>query len=302
MNRRHWTLLLALAAIWGASYLFIAIGLRDFSPGMVGFIRVALGALVLVPVVWGTGVLDSLRGRWALVAFVALVQVAAPFVLIGEGQEEIPSALAGILVASAPVFAAILAVMFVPDERSQGLQLVGVGAGIAGVAVLLGVDLGGSGSELLGGLAIVLASLGYAVGGLTVKRRLKEVDPIGLAAAVLALSAVMVAPLAVATAPSEMPGLGPIAALAALGAIGTGIAFGIFYRLIAEVGTGRTFIVTYLAPGFAVVYGATLLDEELTVSTFVGLGLILAGSLLAVEGRLPWQRRAVGAPGGAPVD
>ena len=227
-----------------------------------------------------------------------------PFVLIGEGQEEIPSALAGILVASAPVLTAILAFAFVPEERSQGWQLFGVLLGIGGVAVLLGVDLGDSGEELLGGLAIVLASLGYAIGGLTIRRRLADVDPVGLAVVVLTISGAAALPLAIATAPAEMPGVGPIAAVAALGALGTGVAFAIFYRLIAEVGTARSFIVTYLAPGFAVVYGVVLLDEELTVATFAGLAAILAGAYLAVEGRLPWRPSARGpsrqSPAGSP--
>lgn len=302
MSRRHWALLLALAAIWGASYLFIEIALRDFSSSMVAAIRIVLGALVLTPVLLGSGVLRTLQGRWGIVVFVAMAQVAAPFVLIGEGQEEIPSALAGILVASAPVFTAILAVAFVPEERSEGLRLVGVLVGIGGVVILLGVDLGGSGEELLGGFAIVLASLGYAIGALIIRRRLNDVDPVGLAAVVLAVSAAITLPLAVATWPAEAPGLGPLAAITVLGAVGTGIAFAIYFRLLAEVGAARAFIVTYLAPGFAVVYGVVLLDEELTVATFAGLAAILAGAYLAVEGRLPWRPSATGRSPRSPGD
>jgi drug/metabolite transporter (DMT)-like permease len=291
VHRRDWTLLLILAAIWGSSYLFIKIGVRELSPAMVAFLRVALGAVVLIPIARRRGALGGLRPVWGMLALVALVQVAAPFLLIAGGEEKISSSLAGILVASVPIFTAILAIFFDHEDRSEGLRAVGVLTGIVGVVLLLGVDLSGSGAELLGGLAIVLASLGYAVGGLLVKKRLHAVQPIGIATAVMLLSAVMLAPVAALTAPDASPGIGPIAAVAVLGVLGTGVAFAIFYLLIARVGPSRSFIVTYLAPGFAVVYGASLLDEGITVTTVGGLALILAGSYLAAEGRLPGRGR-----------
>lgn len=289
MERREWGLLLILAAIWGSSYMFIKLGLDEMSPAVVVFGRVALGALVLVPVAWRMGALRGLSGAWSVLALVALVQIAGPFLLIAEGEQEISSSLAGILVASVPIFSAILAIFFDPEERADGVRGVGVLLGIVGVALLLGVDLGGA--ALLGGLAVVLASLGYAIGGLLVKKRLRGVQPIGVAAVVLAMSTLMAAPLAVATAPADLPDGGALAAVAALGVVGTGIAFAIFYVLIARVGPSKSFVVTYLAPAFAVVYGALLLDEEITAATIAGLGMIIGGSFLAAEGRLPGQRR-----------
>lgn len=293
MQRRDWTLLLVLAALWGSSYLFIKVGLRDMDPIVIVFGRVLFGALVLVPLAWRRGALAGIGGVWPMLVLVSLVQVAGPFFLIAEGEQHISSALAGILVASVPIFTAVLAIFFDPEDRSEGLRGVGVVLGIVGVVVLLGVDLGG-GDALLGGLLVVLASLGYAVGALVLKKRLAGVQPLGIAAAVLALGALISLPFAVAGAPTEMPGVGPLAAVAALGVLGTGIAFAIFYGLIARTGPSRTFVVTYLAPGFAVVYGAVLLDESIAVATVIGLALIIGGSYLAAEGRLPWQRRKPG--------
>ena len=290
MTRRDWSLLLVLAAIWGSSYLFIKIGLRDLSPMAVAFARTVLGAAVLVPLAWRAGALGRLRSSralWPMLALVALIQVAAPFALISEGEQHISSALAGILVASVPIFTAILAIRYDAEDRSEGLRAVGVVVGIAGVGLLLGLDLGDSTETLVGGLLIVLASLGYAVGGLLVKKRLGPLEPIGIAAAVMAMGSVMALPFAVADAPTEMPGLGPLAAIAALGILGTGVAFMIFYYLLTTVGPSRTFIVTYLAPAFAVVYGAVLLDEPIGAGTIAGLALILVGSFLAVGGRFP---------------
>jgi drug/metabolite transporter (DMT)-like permease len=291
MERRSWLLLLTLGAIWGASYLFIKIGLRDLSPSMVAFVRIALAALVLMPIAVSRGALGGVRSRAGWLALLGAVQVAGPFVLISAGEEEISSSLAGILVASAPLFTALLAVWVDHEERSQGLRLGGVLVGFAGVALLLGVDLGSSGSALLGGLAVVLASLGYAIGGFLVKHRLSGMAPLGMSAAVMVASAIFLLPPALLTAPTAAPGLGPAAAVFVLGVLGTGIAFVIFYELIGSVGPARAFLVTYIAPGFAVVYGAVLLSEQVTVATVAGLALILSGSWLAAEGRLPGRPR-----------
>lgn len=289
MDRRAWIWLLLLGAIWGASYLFIKIGLRDLSPGMVSWLRIALAALVLLPVAALQGGLAGVRPRAGWLVLVAAVQVAGPFLLIAAGEEEISSSLAGILVASSPLFTALLATWIDHEERSTGLRLGGVLVGFAGVALLLGVDLGGDGAALAGGLMVVLASLGYAVGGFIVKHRLAGMAPVGMSATVMAASTVLLLPIAIATAPGAAPGLGPAAAVGALGVLGTGAAFVIFYWLISTVGPARAFVVTYVAPGFAVVYGALLLDEAITAATLGGLALILAGSWLAAEGRLPGQ-------------
>ena len=144
------------------------------------------------------------------------------------------------------------------------MRLVGVLLGVVGVALLLGVDLVGSADQLLGGLAVLLAGLGYAIGALLAKHRLADRPPIGVAAWVLVAGAGLLVPAAVIGFPDSAPALGPIAAVAVLGVLGTGIAFAIFYWLIAAVGPARTYIVTYLAPAFAVVYGVTLLDERIT--------------------------------------
>jgi drug/metabolite transporter (DMT)-like permease len=299
VDRRSWTLLLVLGAIWGSSYMFIKIAVDDLSPAMVAWSRILLAAFVLCGLAAARGVLRGMGDRAPVLALVGAVQVAGPFLLISAGEEEISSSLAGILVTSAPLFTALLAIWVDHEERSHGLRLGGVLLGAVGVAVLLGVDLGGSGNELLGGLAVVLAGFGYAVGGLLVKHRLADVPPIGVAAWVMVASTALLAPAAALTTPADAPGAGPIAAVVVLGVLGTGIAFAIFYDLIGRVGPARAFVVTYLAPGFAVVYGATLLDETITAATIAGLLLILAGSWLAAEGRLPrvGPLRRVGDPG-----
>ena len=173
------------------------------------------------------------------------------------------------------------------------MRLVGVLLGLAGVAVLLGVDLNGSTSELLGGrrscsrASATRSAASWSSGGSPPCRRsargVGDGRQHGGAAA-----------RAIATLPDSAPGLGPVAAVSALGILGTGVAFAIFYALMSTVGPARTFIVTYLAPGFAIAYGAIFLDEVITVSTLGGLALILGGSYLAA-GRSAPDERTLGA-------
>ena len=292
MDRRSWTLLGLLASLWGASYLFIKIGLRDFSPAMVVFLRTLFAAVVLAPLALRRDALAGLRPLIGPIVFLAALQVAAPFLLISWGEEEISSSLAGILVASAPILTALLAVFIDQDERVSLAGAVGIAIGIVGVALLLGIDVGGDSAMLVGGLAVVLASLGYALGAFYLKARFKEAQPIGLTTATMLASAVLVLPLALISFPTETPGLGPLGAMAALGAGGTGIAFVIYYGLIGSVGPAKASIVAYIAPVFAVIYGVAFLDEAFTALTLLGMALILGGSWIAGQARAPASKRS----------
>jgi drug/metabolite transporter (DMT)-like permease len=275
-----------LAALWGASYMFIKVSIDDVSPIVVVWVRLVLAALVLLPIAHSRGVLAALRPHLPTIALLALVQVLAPFLLITFGERHIQSSLAGILVASAPIFTALLAFRLDREELATGWRLVGVFVGIVGVGLLFGVDLTGDSAALLGGLMVLLASFGYAIGPLQMKRRLQGVPPLATAAATMTIAALVLTPAVPFAIPSHTPGLDTIGSLLVLGAGGTGFAFLIFYILISEVGPGRATVVAYIAPGFSVVYGVVLLGERFTVGTAAGLVLILGGSWLAATGRL----------------
>jgi len=162
--------------------------------------------------------------------------------------------------------------------------------------LLFGVDLRGDAEALAGGLMVVLASVGYAIGGLYLKRRLRGVPPVGVAASTLVVSTLVLAIPALFVLPSQLPSAEATGSLLVLGAGGTGIAFLIFYTLISEIGPSRASLVTYLAPGFAVIYGVWLLHEPLTAGALLGLAVILAGSWIAAEGRLPGRPRPLPVP------
>ena len=294
MNRRSWLLMSLLAALWGASYLFIKVALEDgLDPFFIVFARIALGALVLVPLALRAGVLTPMRGLTGPIVLLTVVQVVLPFLLITFGERHIASALTGILVSAAPIFTALIAVRFDDDERPHGIATAGVVMGIVGVVLLFGVDLSGDAQALAGGLMVLLASVGYAAGSLYLKHRLRGVAPVALAASTMVAGAAVLLPFALFTLPSQAPELQTVASLLALGAGGTGIAFAIYFTLIAEIGPGRASLVAYIAPGFAVFYGVTLLSEPLTPGAILGLILILAGSWIAAEGRWPGQSRAI---------
>lgn len=287
MSRRSWLALLFLASLWGASYMFIKISLEELSPAMIVLVRTALAALILVPFAAYRRAFAGLSEALGTVALLAVVQVAGPFMLISAGEQAITSSLTGILLSATPLFTALLAIWVDQAERSSGPRALGLLAGFVGVALLIGVELGGSGSALLGGLAVVLAALGYAIGGFIAKRKSGELSPLGIAAATMLATAVLMTPVGLPSAPAAMPGLGTIGAMLVLGLAGTGVAFVVFHTLIADVGPARASLVTYIAPVFAVFYGVALLDEPLTVGALLGLPLILGGSWVAAGGSLP---------------
>jgi drug/metabolite transporter (DMT)-like permease len=300
VHRRAWVLIGVLAALWGASYMFIKVALDDgVTPVAVVFIRCALAAVVLIPVAIHRDALRALRGPvlgWIVV--LAFVQVVAPFLLITVGELHISSSLAAILVSSSPIFTALLALRFDHAERSSGWRAVGILVGIVGVVLVFGVDLTGGSEEALGGVAILFASLGYAVGPLTSKHRILPtgVQPVGIVAAAMSVTSLVLLPVLPFTGVLESGGhleLDSGASLLVLGVGGTGLAFLIFYTLIADVGPARAALVSYIATGFSVVYGAAILGESIGAGTIAGLVLILAGSYLGAEGRIPWAGRAV---------
>jgi drug/metabolite transporter (DMT)-like permease len=268
--------------------MFIKVALDgDLSEGFIICARTILGAAVLLPMAIRSGAIPQLWARkwWALA--LASAQVIVPFGLITFGENHVPSALAGILVATSPLFIALLAIKFDQAERSTGWGLVGVLTGMVGVVLLFGVDLSGDTETLLGGLMIVGSGACYAVAVLIAKRGFTGVPPVGVAASNLVISAVVWLPFALVSLPTHDPGANAILSMIALGVGGTGLAFLFVYTSIAAVGPARASVVAYVAPAFSVVYGVTLLDEDLSAGTIAGLVLILAGSWLAASGRLP---------------
>jgi drug/metabolite transporter (DMT)-like permease len=288
MSARAWTSFAAVSTLWGIPYLFIKVAVDDgVPPAFLAFVRVALGAAVLMALAWRAGALGPLRGRWRWLAVYAIFEIAVPFPLIAAGEQRIASSLAAIIIASVPLFVALLALRFDRAERATGSRLVGLFMGLAGVVALVGIDVAGRGSELIGAAAVLVAAVGYAAGPMVFKRKLADLDPRAAMGASLVIAAVALAPLAAVDPPTAVPSARAILALVVLGILCTAAAFVFFGVLIAEVGPGRGLVITYIAPVVAVTLGVTVLGERPGAGAVAGLLLILAGSWLSTDGRLP---------------
>ena len=287
MSPRGWALFAAVSVIWGMPYLFIKIAVDEISPSLLAWSRLALATVVLLPVAWKLGALRGLRERWRILTIFAAVEMAVPWPLLGFGEIHITSSLAAILVATVPLFVALLATRFDHSERPNATRFAGMLIGLAGVVALVGIDIGGHVDELLGASAVLLVAFLYAIGPMIVKRRLADVDPLGPVAASLGIAALLVSPFALADLPDSMPSADTFASIAVLGLLCSALAFLFFFRLIAEVGPGRATVITYINPVVALALGVAILDESITAGVVVGLLLILAGSWLSTDGRLP---------------
>jgi drug/metabolite transporter (DMT)-like permease len=288
VSARAWTAFATVSTLWGIPYLFIKVAVDDgVPPAFLAFVRVALGAAVLMPLAWRAGALGALRGRGRWLALYAIFEIAVPFPLIAAGEQHVASSLAAIIIAAVPLFVALLALRFDPAERATGSRLVGLIMGLVGVVALVGIDVAGRSGELLGAGAILLAAVGYAAGPMVFKRKLADLDPRAAMGASLVIAAVALAPLAAVDPPTVAPSAQALVALVVLGVFCTAAAFVFFGALIAEVGPGRALVITYVAPVVAVALGVTVLGERPGAGAVAGLLLILAGSWLSTDGRLP---------------
>ncbi len=279
MRRAYLPQLLLLSAIWGSSFMFIKVGVRDLSPPALVELRLLLAAAVLVGLVAARGGLRALRPALAPGAVVGTVGMAIPFLLITWGETHVDSGLAGVANSSVPIFVALLALRVAPSERSGGLRLVGLGVGLAGVTVVVGVHPGGGGWAVAGALAVVVASLFYAVSSLVIQRSL-VVGGLELGAASVACGALAMLPFGLARLPDHV-GWKPLGAVVLLGVVATAGAQLLVNLLIGGHGPARAMLVNYLVPGFALLYGISILGEPLTGAKVAGLALILAGVTLA---------------------
>src|SRR5262245_41519698 len=295
MNKRYGPMLVVLALIWGSSFMFIKIALRELDPATLILGRLALAALTLaivVPLAVGAGTtLSQLRAHWRWLTVVGLLNTAVPFWLLSWGETRIDSGLASIIQASVPIFNAVLAFAFFHEQRVTRQMLAGIAVGFAGVALLVGAQ---PEAKALGALAVVGMATCYALGGLLTRRHLVDARPHVVALGTAAIAAVVVAPVGVLRAPDQGPGWERGAAAAVrvgvLGVLGTALAYLLFFTIIAGAGAAYAALVTYLVPPVALAYGAIFLDESVGLAALAGLVLIFGG--VALGTRAPRQRAA----------
>ncbi len=285
MTRRGWLLFAAMGVIWGIPYLLIKVAVGELSPVTLVFFRTALGAFLLLPLAAARNSLAPLLPRWKFVIAYTLAEVALPWVLLSDAERHLTSSLTGLLIAAVPFVGVILSWLTGAADRFDARRIAGLVVGFFGVAALVGLNV--SGSDLTAVAELALVAIGYAVGPLIIARRLSDVPAIGVVAVSLTLPAIAYAPLALTHLPGQMPSVQVLGAVVILGVVCTAVAFLVFFALIAETGSVRATMITYVNPAVALVLGVVLLREPFTVGAGLGFLLILAGLFLATRRTQP---------------
>jgi drug/metabolite transporter (DMT)-like permease len=278
VSKRGWVLFVAMCVIWGVPYLLIRVAVRDLSPADLVFGRTAIAAAILVPIAAWRGVLGGLRGHWRWVLIYTGVELTIPWLLLSHAEEHLTSSFAGLLVAGVPLVGIGITRLLGLQEEMTVRRWLGLTVGIAGVASLVGLQVGDV--DMVAVLEIAFVAVGYAVGPLILSHRLGEAPGLAVVAASLAVTALVYAPFAVISPPSHLSAK-VVWSVLGLAIICTGLAFIVFFGLIAEVGPTRATVITYVNPAVAIALGVAVLGEDITVGMMIGFPLVLIGSYFA---------------------
>lgn len=299
MKRRDLVDLIVLAALWGASFLFLRVAAPDFGAVPLAAVRVFGATLFLLPLLAWRGEWGALRTHWKPLFVVGLTNSGIPFLCFSFAALSITAGLSSIFNATTPLWGALIAWLWLRD-RLDGWRVLGLALGFAGVVGLAwekasfkpGADGSTTGWAVL---AVLVATMMYGFSANYTKKRLAGVPPMAIAAGSQLGSALALAPLGLAFWPQRMPGQGAWGAAVALALLCTGIAYVLYFRLIGRVGPAKAMAVTYLIPAFAMLWGALFLGERITPAMMLGGLVILAGTALAT-GLVKPRARAAAAP------
>ncbi|WP_163803210.1 DMT family transporter [Mycolicibacterium anyangense] len=291
MSARGWVLFAAMSVIWGVPYLMIKVAVGEVSVPVLVFVRSAVGAALLAPLALAPASRALLRRHWKAVAAFAFFEMIAAWLMLSDAERHLTSSLTGLLIAAAPIVAAVLD-RLTGGERLGPVRVIGLGVGLAGVAVLAGPSLTGGGARPV--IEVLLTATCYAIAPLIAARHLADVPGPALTSACLGLAALVYLVPAILTWPTHALRAQTYWAIAGLAGICTALAFVVFFALIREVGAARSLIVTYVNPAVALLAGVLVLREPLTWWNVAGLALILTGSVLATRAaRVAVSERAV---------
>jgi drug/metabolite transporter (DMT)-like permease len=284
MSRRGWFLFLLVGFLWGIPYLFIKVAVdpdNGFTPATVVCLRTAIGAAILIPLAIRGGHFSAALKGYKYVALYALLEMIGPWILIGTAEQKISSGLAGLLVASVPIWATIFASLRGDKTVWQRKRLFGIVVGFIGLIAVVGIESITGTADALSIFMVLLASIGYSYAVMMVQGALPGVSGVAINAVAMAITALFYLPFAIAQWPTHTISAGAIRAVIGLGVLSTGAAFAAFFTLANIIGVARGSLVTYLNTACAVVLGVIILDEPLTTGIILGLPLVLIGSYFA---------------------
>jgi drug/metabolite transporter (DMT)-like permease len=290
MSKRGWALFIALGVIWGLPYFLIRIAVRDLDPATLVFLRTGLASLILLPFALRRRQLGVLLDHWPAVLAYTLTEIIVPWLLLFTAEQRLTSSLAGLLIATVPIFGAVIA-WALGHERPGRRRVFGLALGFAGVVILAGVGVGRANLGPMG--EVVLCAVGYAIAPMIVARRLAKAPAYEVVTASMVITALVYLPFGLAHLPRTFHAE-TAESVATLSVVCTVGAFLVFFALIREIGPTRATVVTYVNPAVAVLLGVTALGEPFSLGIKIGFPVIIAGSILATWSRAP-RIRAAGA-------
>jgi drug/metabolite transporter (DMT)-like permease len=288
MSKRAWLQFAGIAVIWGLPYFFIRIAVRDLDPGTLVFFRTGLASLILLPFVVHRRKLRELVRHWPAVLAYTLTEITVPWFLLATAEQKLTSSLAGLLVATVPIFGLLIA-WALGHERPGARRVSGLILGFAGVVILAGVGVRGSSFLSMG--EVVLCSIGYAIAPMIVSRRLAKAPSFEVVTASMVVTALIYLPFALTHLPRRFH-VETAESVVTLSVVCTVLAFLLFFALIKEIGPTRATVVTYINPAVALLLGVVALGEPFTLGIAIGFPMIIAGSILATWSNAPPIRRA----------
>jgi drug/metabolite transporter (DMT)-like permease len=281
MSRKNWGLFLLTGLLWGIPYLLMKVAVKELSPVVIVFSRVFIGSLILIPLAIRKGTLRSAFKNWKYVIPYAIAEMIIPWILITSAEKHITSGLAGLLVATVPIWSTIQASYHGDKTVWHRKRLFGLALGFIGIVLVVGIEsISGKQNPIAIG-AMIVAAMGYSWATIMVNRYIPQVDGIAINGMAMGLTSIFYLPLALINLPTQMPQANVIWSVVLLGLFPTALAFILFFQLMPEIGPARASLVTYLNTAFAVLLGVVLLGEPLTLGIEVGLPLVLVGSYFA---------------------
>ena len=281
MTRRNWILFGLTGVLWGIPYLFIKIAVRDYSPAIVVCGRTLIGAAILIPLALKQGSLkQALKGIRYVIPY-AIAEMVGPWILITSAEKKISSGLAGLLIATVPIWSTILTSLHGDKSVWQPRRLFGIVVGFIGIVALVGIEsIRGTSNPLAIG-AVILSAILYAFATIRITRALPGVSGLAINGVAMAFTSIFYLPFAISEWPRGHISQASTFSLIALGIFSTALAFALFFMVMDEIGPARASLVTYINTAVAVLLGVLLLSEPLTLGIIVGLPLVLVGSYFA---------------------
>ena len=280
MSRKSLFYFLLVGFLWGIPYLLMKVAVEEIPPSAIVAGRTLIGAAILIPVALYRKTFKGAVLGFKFVAFYALLEMIGPWILISTAQKKIDSGLAGLLISTVPIFAAIITSLRGDHTVWQFKRMLGIVVGFIGLIAVVGIESFSGNSHPASIAMMILAAMGYSYAIIMVTANLPLVDGIAINGLAMAITSIFWAPLAIAQWPSQVT-LKPALSLIALGVLCTALAFLVFFKLLVEIGPARGSLVTYLNTSVAVVLGVIVLNEPITIGLIIGLPLVLIGSYLA---------------------